>query len=270
MESGADGLSPVSRTALAVARVRAYESSRPEPLFRDPYALAFVAASGVPMDSTGPTTPLARRLVAQGILRTCYYDDRLLASGARQVVLLAAGLDTRAFRLAWPDGTRMYELDLPAVLAFKDRVLDQQGAKATCERTALAVDLVDPGWPDRLLAAGFDPEQPTAWLAEGLLVYLDAAEAAELLGSVGRLSAPGSRLLLERGRDVTGTPHEPELAHITELWRGGLGPGTGDWLDSHGWTTEFTALVDVAAQRGRPLPPRSGPETTGFLEARRG
>ncbi|MFJ2868900.1 hypothetical protein [Kitasatospora sp. NPDC087314] len=106
----------------------------------------------------------------------------------------------------------------------------------------------------------------SAWLAEGLLVYLTADQVAGLLTAVGELSAPGSRLLLEKGRDVTGTPQDPALAHITDLWQGGLGPGTHDWLDAHGWTTRLTMLDEIAAELGRPFPPGAGPSTTGFIE----
>ncbi|MFJ2577271.1 SAM-dependent methyltransferase [Kitasatospora aureofaciens] len=264
-----ESLSPVSRTAVSVALVRAYESARPEPLFSDPYAAAFVAASGMAMPAAGPDSALARRMVAHTILRTRFYDDRLLAAGAGQVVLLAAGLDTRAYRLRWPRGTRLFELDLAPVLAFKDRVLGGLGAVPACERTTLAGNLLHPDWPRRLVEAGFDPARPTAWLAEGLLVYLTADEAAGLLAAVGDLSAPGSRLLVEKGRDVTGTPQEPALAHITGLWKGGLGAGTHDWLADHGWTTRITTLPQAAADYGRPLPPAAGPVVTGFIEALR-
>ncbi|GLW74063.1 S-adenosyl-L-methionine-dependent methyltransferase [Kitasatospora phosalacinea] len=262
-------LSPVSRTALSVARVRAYESSRPEPLFTDPYALAFIEASGTPLPTAGPAGPLARLLVARGVMRTRFYDDRLLALGPRQVVLLAAGLDTRAHRLAWPSGTRLFEIDLPAVLDFKQGVLDEQVAEAACERTALPADLADPDWTDRLLAAGFDPARPTDWLAEGLLVYLDADQAAGLLTAVGGLSAPGSRLLTEQGRDLSEVPAEAGLTEMTALWRGGLGSGTADWLDAHGWRTHFTAIDAFAASLGRELPPVGGFDGAGFLEAHR-
>ncbi|MFJ6617867.1 SAM-dependent methyltransferase [Kitasatospora sp. NPDC091335] len=259
--------SPVSRTALSVARVRAYESSRPAPLFVDPYAAAFVTAAGLPLDFSGTGSSLGRALLAHGILRTRHYDDRLLDAGADQVVLLAAGLDTRAYRLDWPAGTRVFELDLDPVLAFKQQVLDGLGATPHAGRTALPADLRDPRWPDRLVAAGFDPARPSAWLAEGLLVYLTAEEAAALLTTVTGLAAPGSRLLLEQGRDVSRTPHDPELAHLTALWRGGLGPGTDGWLDGHGWTTEVTTLVRLGEKHGRSLPDPSA--TTAFIEARR-
>ncbi|MFK0195444.1 SAM-dependent methyltransferase [Kitasatospora sp. NPDC090308] len=267
--SRAAQLSPVSRTALAVARVRAYESSRPEPLFTDPYALAFIAASGTPMPTAAPAGPLARWLVARGIMRTRFYDDRLLAAAADggQVVVLAAGLDTRAYRLAWPPGTRLFEIDLPAVLDFKQEVLDEQGAEASCARTALPADLADPAWANRLLAAGFDPGRPTSWLAEGLLVYLEADQAARLLTTVGELSAPGSRLLTEQGRDVSRVAAEGALGEMTALWRGGLGAGTADWLDAHGWRTEYTAIADLAAALGRGLPSTGSFDGSGFLEA---
>ncbi|MFF7459241.1 SAM-dependent methyltransferase [Kitasatospora sp. NPDC008115] len=257
-------LRPVSRTALSVALVRAYESARPDPLFDDPYAAAFAAAADVPLPAEGPTGGLAEALVAQGILRTRFYDDRLLAAGADQVVLLAAGLDTRAHRLDWPAGTRVFELDLGPVLAFKERVLDGLGAEPRSRRTVLPADLLEPHWPARLTDAGFDPARPSAWLAEGLLVYLAPEEAAGLLTAVAALAAPGSRLLLEQGRDVTVTPHDPALAHLTVLWRGGLGPGTRDWLDGHGWTTGLTTLEQLARRYARPLP---GPSAAGFIEA---
>ncbi|MGW7585640.1 SAM-dependent methyltransferase [Kitasatospora sp. NPDC054768] len=258
-------LSPVSRTALSVARVRAYESSRPDPLFVDPYALAFVTAAGLEPALSGPVSNLARGLVTHGILRTRFYDDRLPAAGADQVVLLAAGLDTRAYRLDWPAGTRVFELDLGPVLAFKEQVLDGLGAVPRAGRTALAADLLDPTWPERLVAAGFDPARRSVWLAEGLLVYLTAEEAAGLLTAVGGLAAPGSRLLLEQGRDVSRTPHDPALAHVTGLWRGGLGPDTGGWLDRNGWTAGITTLVRLGEAYGRPLPDPS--TTTAFIEA---
>lgn len=258
-------LSPVSRTALSVARVRAYESSRPDPLFVDPYAMAFVTAAGLEPAPSAPDSSLARALVAHGILRTRFYDDRLLAADADQVVLLAAGLDARAYRLDWPAGTRVFELDLGPVLSFKEQVLDGLGAVPQAERTALPADLLDPKWPERLIAAGFDPARRSVWLAEGLLVYLTPEEAAGLLTTVTGLAAPGSRLLLEQGRDLSRTPHDPALTHMTALWRGGLGPGTDGWLDGNGWTPEVTTLVRLGEAYGRPFPNPSA--TTAFIEA---
>ncbi|MET9144877.1 SAM-dependent methyltransferase [Streptomyces sp. NPDC058319] len=264
-------LSPVSRTALSVALVRAYESSRPDALFRDPYAMAFVRASGMPLPTSGPAGEFARRLVLHGVIRTRFYDDRLVEAadgrtGITQVVVLGAGLDTRAHRLPWQPGTRLFEVDLAPVLAFKQRVLDERGAVPRCERATVAADLVHDDWAGGLVRAGLDPERPTAWLAEGLLVYLTEQEAAHLLSAVGGLSAPGSVLLLEQGRDVTTTPREDALAAMTDLWKGGLGPGTGSWLARDGWSVRLSDLAAVSAGYGRPSGPAAG---SGFLTAER-
>ncbi|MEV7603656.1 SAM-dependent methyltransferase [Kitasatospora sp. NPDC089797] len=266
-----DAMSPVSRTALSVALVRAYESRRPEPLFVDPYAAGFAEAAGMPLKAPDGRrlSDLTVALAVHVMLRTAFYDDRLLAAGADQVVLLAAGLDARAYRLDWPAGTRLWELDLPPVLDFKQQVLDAAGAAPSCERGVLPGDLLDPRWPRRLVAAGFDPQRPTVWLAEGLVVYLSVEQAAGLLTAVGSLSAPGSRLLMERGRDVSGTAYDPSLAHVTELWQGGLGPDTEGWLEARGWRTRTTSIAEVGAAYGRPLPEGAG-LAGGFIEAVRG
>jgi len=143
-------LPAVSRTAVGVARVRAMETARPEPLFRDPYAAAFVAAAGDEAASPGRATLTdEQRRWRAGIalhitVRTRFFDDYLVeavASGCEQVVLLGAGLDTRALRLGWPAQLRWFELDLPEVLAFKQAVLDDLGAAATCDRRTLPTDL---------------------------------------------------------------------------------------------------------------------------------
>ncbi|MFF9815214.1 SAM-dependent methyltransferase [Streptomyces sp. NPDC014006] len=259
-------LSAVSKTALAVAQVRADESAAGNALFNDPYAAAFLAASGEPMRPHSPG-PLAKVLRAQTVIRTRFYDDQLLHSGCNQVVLLAAGLDTRAYRLPWPRGIRLYELDLPPVFEFKHRVLAAESAVARCDRTALPADLLHTAWADRLIDAGFNPAQPTAWGVEGLLVYLTAEEAAGLLTTVGELSAPVSRLVLERGRSGQTVLDAPSVAHITSLWKGGLGSRTADWLGDHGWHTRIHPLDAVADHYGRPT---ANPSGTGFITAVRG
>lgn len=135
------------------------------------------------------------------VIRTRFFDDYLLdaaAAGVRQVVLLAAGLDTRAFRLPWPGGVRVFELDLPEVLTFKAQVLARSGAAPCCGRAVLPVDLRT-DWRGALLASGHDLGQPTAWLVEGLLIYLTATEAGRLLADITATSAPGSRLAFEHG-----------------------------------------------------------------------
>ena len=255
-------LNGVGVTSLGVARARAWESRRPDRLFDDPYAAAFTAAADT--GGRAPLSPARARLAFHVIIRTRFYDDFLLAGGCRQVVLLAAGLDTRAYRLPWPPGVTLYELDLPDVLAFKDRVLDD--ASPRCTRVTLPGDLRD-DWPRRLTDAGFDPSTPAAWLVEGLLVYLSAEDATRLLTRVGDLSAPGSRISLERGNAASVVAEEDRggIESYAELWQGGL-DDTVSTLNAAGWRTEVHELADVAASYGRPAPSSS---LSGFLTATR-
>lgn len=270
---GDDDLSGVSRTAFGVARVRAQESLRPDRLFTDPYAEMFLAAFPAAFPEVLVPVGRLRRLRAvlnfHTVVRTRFYDDYLLAAaaaGCAQVVLLAAGLDTRAYRLTWPAGVRLFELDLPDVVALKDTVLTDRGAQPRCARTVLPVDL-HTDWPTPLLAAGFDPAVPTAWLAEGLLVYLTAEQVTDLLTKVGDLSAPGSQLATERGDSTPALAGDTAPAdRVSSLWRGGLGAGTGDWLTAHGWHVVRHDLVAVGAGYGRTAPE---PVDRGFLTARR-
>jgi methyltransferase (TIGR00027 family) len=268
-------LAGVGGTALGVARVRAAESRRPDRLFDDPYAEAFVAAAGEQAPGTDgvPRENVVLNFINSVIVRTRFFDDYLLdacAGGCRQVVLLAAGLDTRAFRLAWPDGTQLFELDLPDVLAFKQDVLGARGAQPRCPRVGLPVDLRE-DWPAALTGAGFQPTVPTAWLIEGLLIYLSAAEADRLLTAVDRLSAPGSQISCEHGtvRDsglLDQARALPAMDRYTRLWKGGLGEGTPGWFTRHGWTVRQDERATLAASYGRPVP---GPSTGGYLTARR-
>jgi methyltransferase (TIGR00027 family) len=187
------------------------------------------------------------------------------------VVLVAAGLDTRAYRLDWPTDLRLFELDLPEVLAFKQRVLADRDARPTCERTALGVDLRT-DWPAALRTAGFRPELPTAWLVEGLLVYLDAEQADTLIGRVAALSAPGSQLACETQAPRPAGPPDaddgprPSLAGYTALWKGGLGDRLPDRVRELGWDVEVVDRTDTAVGYGLQAPPSRG---AGFLHATR-
>jgi methyltransferase (TIGR00027 family) len=261
----------VSKTALGVAAVRARESRRPDRLFDDPYAQAFLDAaprvlpdepvSERDLAAWGPMASLGAVFYAHGVLRTRFFDDYLLAAtaaGCEQVVLLAAGLDTRAFRLAWPDGVRLFEVDLPDVLTFKQRVLADQATRPRCERLIVPADLRG-SWSPTLVAAGFQGTAPTAWLAEGLLIYLSADETAGMLATVGELSAPGSQLAFEHGGMATGSllaraRAMPAMAEYTALWRGGLGTDAPGWLADHGWHVHTHGRAALAASYGRPDP----------------
>jgi methyltransferase (TIGR00027 family) len=229
----------LTRTALGAARIRAAESTRSDRLFDDPLAAAFVAAAdpaAVPDEAVGE---VGIAFAVGMAVRTRLLDDVAVGAGCCQVVLLGAGLDTRAFRIGWPAGTRVFELDLPELLAFKERVLAEHGAEPRCTRTTVPADLAG-RWDAALLAAGFDVGIATLWVPEGLLTYLSAADTTRLLETVTALSAPGSRLAVEHGGSVLPRAAElPGLARYARLWRGGLGERTREWLDEHGWRTEL-------------------------------
>lgn len=197
----------VGRTALMVAAARAMETHRPDSLARDEFAEHFVRAAAVSVDwpvriedaRSGDANPLWGRLGRYFGVRTRVLDDLVrdtVRAGARQVVLLGAGLDTRAFRLDLPQGTVVYELDRPDVLAFKRAVLDGLGAKPIATSRWIAMDL-RADFSAALLAAGFSPTAPTVWLAEGLLLYLPATAERTLMACVDRLTGAGGTFAFE-------------------------------------------------------------------------
>jgi methyltransferase (TIGR00027 family) len=269
----------VGDTALGAAEMRAEEHVRPDRLFDDPYAAAFVAAAPPlfpELESISDDPDIAALKAAFSadiVVRTRFYDEFLLracTAGCRQVVLLAAGLDARAFRLDWPGGVRVFELDLPDVLAFKDAVLQRERAEPRCARTAVPVDLRD-DWPAQLTAAGFEPQTRTAWTAEGLLPYLSNDDAVRLLTSVGDLSANDSRLAFEHDEfaehsTLTRARAAEAMHEVTSLWEGGLSEHAPDWLREHDWHVQTHDRVALAREYGRPTTDTS---TAGFLTATR-
>ncbi|MGH3500541.1 MAG: SAM-dependent methyltransferase, partial [Nocardioidaceae bacterium] len=257
------------------------ESRRSDRLFNDPYAAAFLTAAPNAFEreqqaaATGVEgmAKWGAAFWAHAVIRTKFFDDYLIDAvnqGLRQIVLLAAGLDTRAYRLDWPDGTHLFELDLSEVLDFKLRMLTGHAAVARCEHQAVRVDLRS-DWTTPLTSAGLDTAEPTAWLAEGLLTYLSADDAARLLTTVGDLSAPGSRVAFEY--DVLGTDAMraqartmPPMEEYVALWKGGL-PTASDWLKQRGWHPALHDRAEVAARYGRHTDEAS---TGGFITAIRG
>ena len=195
----------VGATALGVAAARAVESQRSAPLVDDPFAQAFLDRAELELalpgsEAADPDTEQVWETMSTYMgVRSRFFDEffaSATATGLRQVVLLAAGLDTRAYRLPWPDGVTVYEIDQPAVLRFKDDVLTDRAARTRAHRIPVTVDLRE-DWPAALRAAGFAPSAPTAWLAEGLLPYLPTHAETALFEHVERLSAPGSRIAVE-------------------------------------------------------------------------
>jgi methyltransferase (TIGR00027 family) len=258
-------LPPVSETAVGVAAVRAAETARLDRLFSDPLAAAFLSASGRTFGSEPPPGPArARRvgLVNWVVIRTRFLDDVVIdatASGCRQAVIFGAGLDARAFRLDWPAGARLFELDLPDVLEFKERVIGTGGFRPRCQRIVVPVDLAA-GWTEALEHAGFDPAVPTVWLAEGLLAYLTRATNEQLLDGTARLSQPGSRLgltLASQHRLETWTAAHPNGPandrDYVALWQSAGPDQAAAWLADHGWRAEVFSARERSAAYGRPL-----------------
>jgi methyltransferase (TIGR00027 family) len=259
----------VGTTAIGVCRLRAVESARLDRLFDDPLAGALVEMSGWSPDRPGPDRrddPAGRAALTAWIaIRTRFLDDLLtdaVGAGCTQVVLVGAGLDTRAFRLPWPPSTACFELDTPEVLAYKEEALGALGARPGCRRVAVPADL-RADWPHRLGDAGWDPGRPTAWVAEGLLVYLTDAVRDRLVEQVSARSAPGSRLGLtadaragEGGRPGRG---------FRALYRSTAWDDPAAALDGQGWRTEVFDPRERSAAYGRPGPPRLVTEAPAAL-----
>ncbi|WP_163511727.1 SAM-dependent methyltransferase [Fodinicola acaciae] len=261
------GINDIGSTSLGVAALRALETSRPDHLFQDPYAAAFLAAvggTGLPGDTAG-FVELLGPIVS---VRTRYFDEQLTsfaAGGCRQVVILASGMDSRPYRLDWPAGTRTYELDQPAVLDFKQQVLKENSATARSEHRPVAVDLRE-DWPAALTEAGFSPDRPTGWHLEGLIYALTAEQADGLLAKVTALSAAGSRLAVDQIEDSP-TLKAARMAVFgadrDDLWLGGPPGHPADWLRRHGWRPDFAETADIAASYGRTLAAAYRPDDGG-------
>lgn len=261
-----DIVTDVGITALAVAAARAIDSHRPQPLVSDPYAELFVAAArpepAMPVRPAGAIEPWQDMADYLGV-RSRFFDEYFAeawTAGVRQVVVLAAGLDCRAFRLDWPSGTTLYEVDQPRVLEFKDQVLAGQGAHPRCVRRTIAADLRD-DWAKALLDKGFDPEQPTAWLVEGLFPYVPRDGAARLLETVHSLSAPESTVAIEYVHDSNAALEDPAVGTMLREFGfdfAALLPADphgepGEQLSALGWTVGDVSGADLAERYGREL-----------------
>jgi methyltransferase (TIGR00027 family) len=271
-----DLASSVGATATAVAASRAVASQGPDALLDDPYAEPLVRAVGVDSfvklvdgEAFVDDDPYLNRtaMSEQIAVRTRFFDDFFAAAadaGIRQAVILAAGLDTRGYRLQWADGTVVFEIDQPEVIAFKTTTLDDLGAAPTTTRRTVAVDLRD-DWPGALRAAGFDPGQPTAWIAEGLLVYLPPDAQDRLLDNITALSAPGSRLATEH-MDMTSIPEDwtkkldersrrsGSNIKLSELFYSGERTPARDHLSSQGWQVTTVSMREAYAANGFEIP----------------
>jgi methyltransferase (TIGR00027 family) len=290
----------VGATALGVAAARAAETESAEPLFHDPFARVFLDAAGEGtwnifdhLAVSRVDQELAARMqTLQDFFaaRTAFIDDFFVAAadaGIRQVVILAAGLDARAWRLAWPEGTRVYELDQPKVLDFKSSTLRAHGAEPTARRIEIPVDLRR-DWPTALRRAGFDPKAPTAWSVEGLLRYLPSQAQDLLFERIQEMSAAGSQLVANAPtEDVVDPERDRELGQRLQSALGlqvGIAPpnleelsyaeertDVVDWLAGHGWEASAATVPEVVAQyrRRSANTDESRPVPSYFISARR-
>ncbi|WP_343571779.1 class I SAM-dependent methyltransferase [Mycobacterium sp.] len=281
----------VGATALGVAAARAADTESSDPLIDDPFARVFLdrVGHGVWDWFGGPELPAAvveaepdmpqrmQALVSYFATRTKFFDTAFMDAanaGVRQAVILAAGLDARSWRLPWPDGSTVYELDQDRVLDFKLETLRNHGAEPKATRVPVAVDLRQ-DWPTALRQAGFDPSAPSVWSIEGLLMYLPATAQDLLFERIHELAAPGSRIAVEglgpefavpelrdvrrermdRVRELMAEAgSQIEVPKTDELWYFEERDDVADWLRRHGWGVTATPSDELMASYGRPSP----------------
>jgi methyltransferase (TIGR00027 family) len=277
----------VGATATMVAAARAIATNADTPLINDRFAEPLVRAVGVDFLTKLATGELAAADVDDDeapwklehmpitmAVRTRFFDAFFRAAtraGIRQAVILASGLDARAYRLDWPAGMTVFEVDQPQVIAFKTTTLADLGAEPTTDRRTVAIDLRN-DWPAALIEAGFDKNQPTAWIAEGLLGYLPPEAQDRLLDNISALSAAGSRLATEAIPDMSNVDHEQAremMRKATEKWRAhgfdlefselgyeGDRNDVATYLDTLGWRSTGKPMSQLLAENGLPAIPQ--------------
>lgn len=287
----------VGATALGVAAARAAETEADAPLVEDPFARVFLdsvgpgmwsvfsgsALSGAPAPDAEGAAPVDPELPARWqamvdymAARTAFFDQFFLdatGAGVRQAVIVAAGLDSRAWRLSWPAGVIVYELDQPKVLEFKTATLQRRGARPIARRVDVPVDLRH-DWPNALLQAGFDPSAPSAWSVEGLLPFLPAQAQDLLFDRIGELSVAGSRVAVEatgpdffapeqlarqrdqmrRYRQLAARLTTIEVPDFEDLWYVEEHADVADWLRARGWQASVQTAEELMRRYGRHVP----------------
>jgi methyltransferase (TIGR00027 family) len=276
----------VGTTAVMVAAARAIETDRPDPLIRDPHARILVSNAGTGVWETMLDESMLAKVKSADseiaaifehmrnyqAVRTHFFDAYFAAAvdaGIRQVVILASGLDSRAYRLDWPVGTTVYEIDQPKVIAYKTATLAAHGVTPSVERREVPIDLRQ-DWPAALRRAGFDSAVPTAWLAEGLLMYLPADAQDRLFEQITELSAPGSRIAVEtaahhaderrqemreRFQKVADQLGFQQTVDVNDLvYHDDDRADVADWLGQHGWRASVQNSGDEMRRLNRWVP----------------
>jgi len=285
-----DLASTVGATATMIAAGRAMATRDPRHLIDDPFAEPVVRAVGIDFfvkmidgeieaSPFGDDAPERMEAMINGMaLRTKFFDDYFgqVTGAIRQVVILASGLDSRAYRLPWPSGTVVYEIDQPKVVEFKTRVLADLGAKPTAERRTVGIDLRE-DWPSALKAAGFDPTAPTAWLAEGLLIYLPPDAQDRLFDTITGLSAPGSAVATEyvpgimdfdadKAREMASNLRDRGLdLDMPSLVYAGPRSHVMEYLEAKGWAVTGVPGGELFRRNGLVRPDRDGYDPLGEI-----
>ncbi|WP_099021815.1 class I SAM-dependent methyltransferase [Mycolicibacterium palauense] len=290
-----DLASSVGATATMVAAGRAMASAAADPLIDDPYAAPLVRAVGLEfftrmldgdldLDTIPDASPeRVQAMIDAMAVRTKFFDDYFTratggatGTGVRQAVILASGLDSRAYRLTWPAGTVVYEIDQPRVIEFKSTTLAGLGAEPTATRRTVAIDLRE-DWPAALAAAGFDPAQPTAWLAEGLLIYLPPEAQDRLFDQITELSAPGSTVATEYAPGIREFDAERAREMSAPLRAQGLDIDMGalvyagershvmEYLQAKGWRVTGVPRDELFQRFGRPIPTVASEDPLGEI-----
>ena len=276
-----DLTSSVGATATAVAAGRALATKDPRRLVDDPFADPLVRAVGIEFfiklidgdvdtSAFGELAPERMQSMINGMgVRAKFFDDYFAAAtatGIRQAVILASGLDARAYRLPWPSGTTVFEIDQPDVIEFKTGVLAGIGAEPAAQHRTVGIDLRE-DWPAALRAAGFDPSVPTAWVAEGLLVYLPPEAQDRLFDTITELSAPGSMVATEFVPSIMDFDPEKGTAMTAQAREHGLDIDMGSlvyagprshvisYLGEKGWDVTGIPSDELFARNGVPAPP---------------
>jgi methyltransferase (TIGR00027 family) len=278
-----DLASSVGATATMVAAARALATEDTDPIINDPFAAPLVRAVGIDFFTRvvdGQLSPDLEENAGENgtgelqtetdslAVRTKFFDDFFTgaaAAGIRQSVILAAGLDSRAYRLNWPTGSIVYEVDQPQVVAFKTETMASLGAEPTTQRRTVSIDLRD-DWPTALRESGFDPRRPSAWSAEGLLMYLPPEAQDRLFDHITALSAPGSQIATEYHPDngpsmaERGKAMSDRWANIgcdvdlSGLFYEGERHNVADYLTERGWDVVTRTRRDLFGEYGRVYP----------------
>ena len=286
-----DLASSVGATATFVASRRAMATKDPRGLINDPFAEPLVRAVGLDfftkmmdgeldISTIDSASPGRLQAMVDGMaVRTRYFDDYFIdatGAGVRQAVILASGLDARAYRLPWPAGTVIYELDQPQVIEFKTTTLAGIGAEPTATRRTVPGDLRQ-DWPAALKAAGLDLTAPTAWLAEGLLIYLPPEAQDRLFDNITGLSVPGSTIATEfvpgivdfdaeRVREMSGVFREHGVdVDMASLVYAGERNHVVDYLRAKGWDVEGVTRSELFRRHGIDVPAPADDDPLGEI-----